>query len=226
MDFLSFDAYFFDFDGLLADTEPLHYKAYQKLLERRNLHLPWDFTTYCSFAHQKTEVFAEVMFSLFPSLKEEEPNWMVLREEKQAIYQELLTSQAISLMPGADKLLRLLSSQSKSLYVVTNATLRQITAIRKLQPLLNLIPTWITREDYKHPKPAPDCYLKALEIHGDPSCKVVGLEDTLRGVTALQAAHITSILILPHSYPKPHDNHLNNVLVFHSLEELLPNSQL
>src|SRR4051812_31219974 len=35
----------FDFDGVLADSEPLHLKAYQALLEPQGIHL--DRTTYC-----------------------------------------------------------------------------------------------------------------------------------------------------------------------------------
>lgn len=222
MDLLSFDAYFFDFDGLLADTEPLHYKAYQELLKRRNLVLPWNFTTYCSFAHQKTEVFAKAMFALFPLLHQEQPDWMLLREEKQTIYQELITHIPIPLMEGVEKLLTYLVKHNKPIYVVTNATQSQVEAILRLQPTLNVIPTWVTREQYTHPKPAPDGYLKALEIHDDPQCKGIGFEDTPRGIESLKAAHLTPVLILPSSYPQPEPHIIQDTYVFHSLEELLP----
>lgn len=221
MNLLSFDAYFFDFDGLLADTEPLHYKAYQLLLEKRGLTLPWDFTTYCHYAHQKTEVFASHMFSLFPVLKEEQPDWMILREEKQNIYQDLITSHPVSLMPGALALIVFLHTHHKSMYVVTNATQRQIDAIKHNKPFLNIIPTWVTREQYAHPKPAPDCYLKAMELHGNQKCKGIGFEDAPRGIEALKAARLTPVLILPSNYPQPDSKITEGALVFHSLTELL-----
>jgi len=226
MDLLAFDAYFFDFDGLLADTEPLHHKAYQIFLKRRGLILPWDFTTYCSFAHQPTEVFAKVMFDLFPSLKKESSDWMVLREEKQAIYQELIMQEPIPLMEGAADLLSYLSKHQKPLYVVTNATRRQVVAIRRHQPLLNIIPHWITREDYHASKPAPDGYLKALEqareLCGKTHCRGVGFEDTLRGITSLKGAHLTPVLIVPNNYPQPNPSALKDTYIFHSLKSLLP----
>lgn len=221
IDLLSFDAFFFDFDGLLADTEPLHYKAYKTLVERRNLSLPWDFKTYCHYAHQKTEVFAEAMFSLFPILKKEQPNWMILREEKQRIYQDLISEETIPLMPGAEKILAFLEKHHKAVYVVTNATEQQVTAIKSHQPLLRHINTWVTRECYERPKPAPDSYLKAIEIHGDPDCKGIAFEDAIKGLEALQATPLMPVLILPENYPKPDLTKLDRVTVFYSFNELL-----
>lgn len=221
VDLLSFDAFFFDFDGLLADTEPLHYKAYKILLSRRGLNLPWDFKTYCHYAHQKTDVFAEEMFKLFPTLRAEQPNWMVLREEKVRIYQNLIMEEPISLMPGVEKTLTFLKNHSKPMYVVTNATEEQVSAIKKHQPFLNIIPTWVTRECYNNPKPAPDGYLKAMEIHGDPHCKAIGFEDAIRGIDSLKAASITPVFILPDNYPKPDKTKLEEVAVFKSFDELL-----
>lgn len=221
IDLLSFDAFFFDFDGLLADTEPLHYKAYQLLLKRRNLVLPWDFQTYCHYAHQKTEVFANAVFTLFPTLKAEQPNWMILREEKVRIYQDLIRQESIPLMPGVEKILTFLAKHRKPMYVVTNATKEQVSAIKKHQPFLNIIPIWITRECYEQPKPAPDGYLKALEIHGDPRCKGIGFEDAIKGIEALQATPLTPVFILPENYPKPDIKKLKGVTVFNSFNDLL-----
>jgi HAD superfamily hydrolase (TIGR01509 family) len=221
IDLLSFDAFFFDFDGLLADTEPLHYKAYQHMLKKRNLTLPWDFKTYCHYAHQKTEVFAEQMFKLFPSLKEEQPNWMLLREEKQKIYQNLLLTESIGLMPGVKKILTLLQKHHKPIYVVTNATQEQVDAIKQHEPLLATLPHWVTRECYARSKPAPDSYLKALEMHGDPHCKGIAFEDAIKGLEALQTTPLTPVLILPENYPTPDVSHCKKVTIFHSFEELL-----
>ncbi len=216
---LDFDAFFFDFDGLLVDTEPLHYLAYQKMLAKRDLVLPWDFSTYCHYAHQKTEVFAEAMFSLFPSLKKEHPDWMVLREEKVAIYQALLMTESIDLMPGVEQTLKFLAYHNKSMYVVTNATRSQIEAIRPQYSVFKLIKAWIAREDYMNSKPAPDGYLKALEMHGP--CRGIGFEDAIRGIQALKASLLTPVLILPTNYPNPDPKELVQVYVFSSFQQLL-----
>ena len=199
---LDYDAYFFDFDGLLANTERLHFKAYQLMLEKRNLSLPWDFSTYVSFAHQKTEEFARVMYALFPSLYQEEPNWFNLREEKQKIYLYLLYNTPIELMPGVKEFLSLLARYQKSLYVVTNAPKIQIDAVLTHQPFLKVIPTWVTREFYDHPKPSSECYDVACKMHSKLPFKGIGFEDSIKGLEALEGSSLDAVLIYPSYYPK------------------------
>ncbi|MBM3191381.1 MAG: HAD family phosphatase [Chlamydiae bacterium] len=218
---LTFDAFFFDFDGLLVDTEPLHYLAYQKMLAKRNLVLPWDFATYCSYAHQKTAIFAEAIFTLFPALREENPNWMELREEKVAIYQKLLLTQPVALMPGVEEMLHFLARHHKSIYVVTNATRDQLEAIQPQHKVFRAITAWVSREDYEHPKPAPDSYLKAMELYSKKPFKGIGFEDAVRGIQALKAASLTPVWILPSGYARPATKELEGVYVFSSFHELL-----
>ena len=40
---LQYDSILFDFDGVLADTEPLHYQCWKKVLAGFGVDLPWDY---------------------------------------------------------------------------------------------------------------------------------------------------------------------------------------
>ena len=40
---MNWDALLFDFDGVLADTEPLHYACWRELLEPYGIQLDWGF---------------------------------------------------------------------------------------------------------------------------------------------------------------------------------------
>ncbi len=44
-------AVIFDFDGVIVDTEPLHYAAFQRILEPEGLHFSWQeyIETYIGF---------------------------------------------------------------------------------------------------------------------------------------------------------------------------------
>ena len=218
---LDFDAYFFDFDGLLASTEKIHFHAYKLMLKNRGYSLPWDFTTYCSHAHQSTSYFANSIYHLFPDLEKKEPEWMILREEKQQIYLDLLDKEPVDLMPGVEKFLSLLSSHNKPMYVVTNAPQEQVNKIQRHQPVLNCFRTWVTREYYHHPKPSPECYLKALEIHGDIKCKGIGFEDSVKGVQALLNSPLEPVWICPKDYPKAVEPSKSLKWIYHSFEEML-----
>ena len=220
-DILNYEAYFFDFDGLLANTEKHHFKAYEILLKRRGFSLSWDFSTYVSFAHQKTDFFAREIYNLFPSLEMKEPDWMKLREEKQAIYLDLLYHTKIDLMPGVFSFLDLLNKKEKKLYVVTNAPKNQIDAVMAHQPLLRIIPTWVTRECYTHAKPSPDGYLKGCELHSKHSFKGVGFEDSIKGLQALENSPLDAILIYPSYYPQDKIQPRATTRRFSSFEELM-----
>ena len=40
---MSFDAILFDFDGVLADTEPIHYACWREIMVPFGIELGWDF---------------------------------------------------------------------------------------------------------------------------------------------------------------------------------------
>jgi len=209
----AFDLFLFDFDGLLVNTELLHQKAYAEMLERRGYRLDWDFQTYAIYAHDSMEVLSKAIYTALPELKEEEPEWLVLREEKQAIYKGLIEGDDLELMPGVAEFLD--ATQGKARGVVTNSTKEHTLLIREKLPELNKISTWITRDDYKRPKPAPDGYLMGLELLGGK--KAIGFEDSTKGIAALKQTPIEPVLILPPNYPRVE----NPPTTFSSFHELL-----
>ncbi|HSX13952.1 MAG TPA: HAD family phosphatase [Chlamydiales bacterium] len=193
-----FQLFLFDFDGLLVNTEHLHYQAYINMLALRGCHINWSFSQFCSLAHMNAEALREQIYAEFPTL---EPDWKILYAEKKAIYLELLKSGKVELMPGVSELLQELEKAKIERCVVTNSLLEQIQMIRSQQPLLKKIPHWITREDYDQPKPNPECYLRAIELFGKKGDRIIGFEDSLRGLAALQQTPALPILICSTQHP-------------------------
>ncbi|CAM0117684.1 HAD family hydrolase [Rhabdochlamydiaceae symbiont of Dictyostelium giganteum] len=199
----NFDLFLFDFDGLLVDTEPLHFKAYQMMCQNRGYSLPWTLETFCAISHSDGPNLRNSIYELFPSLQKEAPNWETLRKEKNQAYFELIKTVPLSLMPGVTPLLEKLSHHQKKRCVVTNSTLEQVSFIRKNNPILDLIPLWFTRETYQEAKPSPDGYLKALQTLRQEGDRVIGFEDSLKGYEALKQANIkTPLLICPSNHPQ------------------------
>ncbi|MEN9343885.1 MAG: hypothetical protein RLZZ453_672 [Chlamydiota bacterium] len=189
----------FDFDGLLVNTEPLHYAAYMQLSQKYGWNLDWDFARFCHEAHSRAGGF-------FEALKVEVPHALEGRSkeelylEKQAFYEKFLEEQPIPLMPGAEEMLVELQRLQCKRAVVTNSPSRQIEKLRAKNSLLNTIPLWITREKYRHPKPSPEGYLLAIEALGVVGKKVIGFEDTLKGVRALLDAGVEAVLVSSPDY--------------------------
>ena len=196
-----YQLFLFDFDGLLVDTECLHFAAYRELCRRYGCEMDWDFQRFCHEAHGKAMGIWDPLAREFPRIFEIEPNREILYEEKKKIYIQLLKNSPLKLMEGAACILKTLADKRAKRAVVTNSPREHIEIIKSSIPLLNTIPLWITREDYFHPKPSPEGYLKAIQQLGLPGDKIIGFEDTLKGLKALLSAGVESVLICPAQNP-------------------------
>ncbi len=193
-----FQLFLFDFDGLLVNTEAIHYQAYIDLLRQEGILLDWSFSRFCELAHLNAVALRDALYSEYPRL---DRNWDRLYREKKRLYFELIQSGKVELMPGAEKLLRALDEAKIKRCVVTNSFREQIEVIRAHSPVLQTIPHWITRESYERPKPAPDGYLQAIALYGAKGDKLIGFEDSLRGLEALKQTPALPVLICPSHHP-------------------------
>ncbi|NGX34156.1 MAG: Beta-phosphoglucomutase [Candidatus Anoxychlamydiales bacterium] len=215
-----FQLFLFDLDGLLVNTENIHYQAYIDMLKRRGFNLDWSFLKFCSVAHFDDESLKEGVYAVFPDLFEQEPNWNILRKEKNVIYIELLKSSKIDLMLGVERLLLALEKQDIKRCVVTNSSKQMTDMIVAKQPFLKSITNWITREDYDKPKPHPEGYLRAITLFGKKGDRIIGFEDSVRGIKALEKTPAISVLIGPILDPKANAMIEKDVLHFQSFEEM------
>jgi beta-phosphoglucomutase len=193
-----FDFFLFDFDGLLVNTEHLHHAAYLHMMAARGYTLDWSFSTFCEIAHLHSTAIRERIYADFPDL---DPDWKALYSEKKKIYFQLIEAGKVDLMPGAEKLLLKLEREKKRCAVVTNSFLEQIQLIRSQWTVLEAIAHWVTREDYEKAKPSPESYLRAIELYGKPGDRIIGFEDSIRGLQALKGTLALPVLICDSRYP-------------------------
>ncbi len=193
-----FQLFLFDFDGLLVNTEHLHYQAYINALERKGFHLPLSFANFLELAHFDSKAWREAIFVSVPG---SEADWDSLYREKARSYLDLVASGKVELMPGVEEVLTELEKAGIRRCVVTHSPLEQTELIRSRLPLLKTIPKWITREEYEKPKPHPECYLKAIELYGKKGDRIIGFEDSIRGLRALQKTPALPVLICPEHHP-------------------------
>jgi beta-phosphoglucomutase len=187
--------FLFDLDGLLVNTEELHYQAYKEMLKKRGFSLLWDFSTYFKIAQQDASAPRCFIYKEFPDLYKMEPNWELLYAEKKREYLALLHRSPVPLFPGVAQFLRLLEAKNKPRCVVTHSGRSLVDVISAKNPILQSIPHWFAREDYNAPKPSPDGYLKAIATLASDDTPVIGFEDSIRGMRALLATRAEAILV-------------------------------
>lgn len=198
---LHYQLFLFDFDGLLVDTERLHYQAYLKMCAERGFNLEWNFDRYSAAAHHTSTALQNQIYAEFPALREMEPDWRILYDEKKQHFLDLIENGKVPLMPGVPKLLLALQEAGINRCVVTHSPKSLIDKIRKQNPLLDTIPHWITREDYHLPKPHPECYQLAISKHAKEKDAIIGFEDSPRGLHALRRTKAQAVLICPQHFP-------------------------
>ncbi len=214
-----YSLFLFDFDGLLVNTEELQFKAYQLMCAEYDLVMPWDFSTYCQFTHQSTEVFRTELFRSLPTLEEKQNNWQILYPKKFRLYTQLLKTQTIELMPGAEKLISLLQEKEIKHAVVTHSSSEHFNLICEQHPVLQKIPYKITRSDYQHPKPHPECYQLAISRFANKEEKVIGFEDSPRGLRALMGSSAKPILITSYKYLEMEELRQSGVDIYNTLDQ-------
>jgi beta-phosphoglucomutase len=68
-DVARFDLFLFDFDGLLVDTERVHWKAYKLAGKQYDIEIDWEFEEYCVHSHYSDEQMRQRFREHYPKLK-------------------------------------------------------------------------------------------------------------------------------------------------------------
>ena len=220
--FERFKVFLLDLDGLLVDTEPRHYQAYQQMLQQQGYtKSPWkDYDAYSSTAYKNNHSIADTIYKAFPQLQQEYPEWEVLRQRKQDIVIELFLQNPIKMMPGAEGFLEWIKTANKISCVVTNSSQELVNIIYDKCSILQNIDHWILRgRDYTRPKPHPESYLQAIQKYGQ-GADCIGFEDTEKGIQALCQTSAQPVLICPEKKKPKNPLLLEKVWHFSSFESL------
>ena len=219
----AFDLILFDLDGLLVDTERLHWKAYQMMCQRFGCVLEWDFLLYMSVAGGSAHGIHKRMEQEIPQLFNGR-SWEELYAVKKEILFELLTSSLIPLMPGVEECVLWLAAQGLPMVVVTHSPRKVVEMVQTAHPVLGLMSGWISREMYENPKPSPDGYLKACcDLKIAPQ-RALWFEDTLRGVDSLIAAGCHPVFVNANDSASRDYCHQKGVVALSSLTEVKASS--
>ncbi len=144
-------AVIFDFDGTIADSEPLHLAAFQAVLsEELDLDLTEEEYTDRYLAFDDRLLFAQVLndrgVGVTPGRFEQ------LLERKEARYREIAASPRI--LPGAAEMIRAASARWP-LAIASGALGHEVRAVLERVDLLRCFPVIVTAEMVSRGKPGP-----------------------------------------------------------------------
>jgi HAD superfamily hydrolase (TIGR01509 family) len=186
---MSIRAVIFDFDGVIADTERLHYAAFRDVFAGRGWTLAEDvyFDRYlgCDDLGLVRDFSRDNALSLTAEDVDE------LAAAKGRLFSRHLSTGDV-LFPHARACIEALAARFP-LGIASGALGREIAAILGAAGLLDRFPVIVAADDVTASKPAPEPYLAAAAALGVPPAACVAIEDSAPGLQAARAAGMRTI---------------------------------
>ena len=198
MDSLGF---IFDFDGVIADTEPLLLKAYQEVLSGTAMNLDSESYLKHYLGFDDVGVFSNIAKDQDHPLNDSALRKLI--DEKSEIFQTLV-KQINILFPYADSCIRKLA-ETVPLGIASGALHEEIELILETSGLRRCFSAIVAADDVHKSKPAPDTYIKAVQLldrnhSSGNSSEYIAIEDSQWGIAAAHSAGLKCIAIT-NSYP-------------------------
>jgi len=191
------DAVVFDFDGVLANTEPLHLLVYQMLAAEHGFSFTNEdyYSRYLGF----DEVGVFEALSRDKGLRVDGDRMAALIERKTVLFQSLVRDSAV-LFPGTATCLRAMRAACP-IAIASGALSHEIALILASAGLDGLVPVIVAAGDTPRGKPAPDPYRLAMERlsaafgrHLRPQASIA-IEDSRWGLESARDAGLLTVAL-------------------------------
>lgn len=186
---LKVKAVIFDMDGLMVDTEPVGnmicVQAHKKFGYEITQEMLFDLIG--RNAHSAREYYMQVFGEDYP--------YQQIKEESQKLHTEYYQNHEIAVKPGLYELLDYLKKSGIKMAVASSTVTSRVQSNLERIHVLSYFDEVIGGDQIIHGKPAPDIFLKALELLQVSADQALVLEDSKNGILASYYAHIPVICI-------------------------------
>jgi beta-phosphoglucomutase len=190
----------FDFDGVIADSEPLHYRAFLKVAQEFGVTFTYDQYLRDFIGFDDRDAF-RVMLGAKPGAIasptiEEKVGRLTLLKAKAF---ELAVEEGIDTIPGTVDLIKQAGAQMP-IAIASGATRADIDLILAKLGLAHLFSTIVSADDVERSKPDPASYRMAVELltRKHPKADLapefcLAIEDTHAGLTSAKTAGLMTL---------------------------------
>ncbi|WP_405915760.1 HAD family hydrolase [Streptomyces sp. NBC_00728] len=181
-------ALLWDFDGLVCDTERSAHRSWETLYGRHGLDFPdtvWAVMT--GRASGEVHAIRDLSVRLGRDLTERE------RAERRADKARLANEEP--LRPGVAALLERAARHGVPCAIVSSSPAAWVLGHLERLGVADRFALVVTGDQVEARKPAPDLYLRALELLGRPADTCLALEDSPLGVAAAKSAGLACVAV-------------------------------
>ena len=196
-------AVIFDFDGVIVDTEPLHYRAFQKVLKPLGMGYSWDEYLAAYIGFDDRDAFRAAFASVGQTISPEHLGDLIAL--KAQAFNRIISS-GVEPYPGVVSLI--LSVKKEVPVALCSGALRcDIDPILEQLSLLGTFDEIVTADDVPVSKPDPASYLLTVQrlsekfpAAGMLPSSILAVEDTPAGIASARGAGL-HVLAVTNSYP-------------------------
>lgn len=180
-------AVIFDMDGVIIDSEPLHFETDTRIMRDLGIEITSeDLNRYVGLTNRAMWIDLKERYGLKESIDE-------LIKIQSAYKNEAVKRFDKGPIPGVRELLAELKSDNIKTAIASSSPVDFIDIVVDKLEIGNYFDAIVSGEEVKHGKPAPDIFLKAAEALGVEPDECVVIEDSTHGVAAASAARMKCI---------------------------------
>lgn len=175
-------------DGVIVDTEPVHYFAYMQHFKHLNVDVSDEM--YASFTGNSTKNVYQKLKETFQLLDEVDG----LVDYKRELFNNAFDQKEdLDLLPGVKDLIVDLHSNGMQIILASSSAKVTIGRVFKRFDLHQYFSHIVSGEDFPKSKPHPAIFEKAALLSGMPKEECIVIEDSTNGIKAAKAAGIFCI---------------------------------
>jgi len=181
-------AVIWDMDGVIANTAPFHFSAWQEIFGKRGVKFTErDFRH--SFGRRNDTIIRN---TLGEQIAQDEIE--AIAREKEATFRRII-GQKIKPIPGAVALLQSLKQNGVKMAIASSTPIENIRLITGSLGIANCFQAIVTGHDVTEGKPSPQVFLMAAQKLGVKPENCVVIEDAVAGVTAAKRAGMHCVAV-------------------------------
>lgn len=182
-------AVLWDLDGTLIDSRRQHWQAWHATMADEGFALTEEQFA-ATFGQRNDRVLRTLLGPELP------PGEITrISEAKEALYRELISSEGISLLPGAEDWLARLRATGWRQALASSAPRQNIAAILAALGLDGTFAAVVGSEDVQRGKPDPQVFLIAAEQLAVAPARCIVVEDAHAGIAAAQQGGMRTIAV-------------------------------
>lgn len=205
------EAFIFDIDGTLVDTNHLHINSWVRAFNEFGATVAVD-----DIQTQLGRRATEIAQALLPQDKKGDAD--AVATEKKRIFREYYTE--IKPFPKTKELFEFLHGRGVKLALATSTTRQDAQFYIRLLSVKDLIGTLIAAEDIQHSKPDPEIFIKASERLDASPHKTAVVGDSPHDIQAAVNAHMLAIGVLTGGFVKETLKQAGAGKIYRDIEDL------